>query len=122
MADATLEAGACLLTQDTKEFDFFNEILSALMHVGESTDGSPRQMGCCSGQISIFFICGQRIGHGGCPDMWGGGRMSGHVLYFFSLVVNDWTYLTQTFHVFGSVFYLHAIFFLPFFIIKPLSI
>ena len=55
VAHTSLEAGACFLTQDPEKFDFFDEVLNILVHVGETADGPAGEMrGGCS-KVAILL-------------------------------------------------------------------
>ena len=62
-AYAPLEAGCGLLAQKALHFDFFDQIVGALMQVGESVDFVPRKMGCGCHEVFMLGFLGQGIGH-----------------------------------------------------------
>ena len=63
-ADAALEACRRLLSEETLHLDLLDQIVSALMDVGEAVDLLPGQMRGCSHQIFILRILRQLVCHG----------------------------------------------------------
>ena len=102
-----LETRAGLLTQDAQQFDLFEKILHVLVHMGKTADGLAGQMGDGRGQLLIFRVARQGVGHGRGPDMRGRGRMACHILYPLPLVIDLMVQLPQTFQVILCSFDLH---------------
>jgi hypothetical protein len=96
------------LAQHPQEFYLLDEVFDVLMHVGEPADGPARQMGGGGGQVLVFFIVCQGIGHGGGPHMGGRGRVCGHILDLLPLVIDLRFKALEAFHVFRSVFQFHG--------------
>ncbi len=62
---APLKAGPCLVSDEAQHLDFLDQIIHALMNMGESADLSSGQMGGSCHQVFVFRPQGQFISKGG---------------------------------------------------------
>jgi hypothetical protein len=92
------------LSQHPQQLDFFDQVFDVLMYVGEATDGVARQMGGGRGQIPVFRLGGQGLGHGGRAHMGRRGRMARDIRDGFAFIVYFGLQLSQAFDVFSPVF------------------
>jgi len=102
-----LEAGAGLLTQDAQQLDFLDQVLHVLMDMGKTADDLAGQMGDGRGEVFVFRVVRQGVGHRRGPDMRGRRRVAGHILYPLPLVIDLVIQLPQTFQVILGGFDLH---------------
>ena len=83
-ANAPLEAGCGLLTEQSLHFDFLFEVFGALVDVRETVDLVPGQMRSCGHQVLILWIVGQIIGDCHAVDGRTDDRMINPVVDFFT--------------------------------------
>ena len=77
------------MSQDPEELDLFDQVFHALVDMGKAADGFSGQVRGGRGQVPVFRIVGQGIGHGRRAEMGGRGRVLGDVLDPFPFIVND---------------------------------
>ena len=56
MAHASLKTGCGLLTEHTKEFNFFDQVFNVLMHVGKTADSPAGKVRGGYGQVFILLV------------------------------------------------------------------
>ena len=97
--DAALEAAAGLLAEESLHLDLLDQVVSALMKVGEAVDGLAGQVGRRSHQILVLVVLCEFIGHRQAVDGGTDDRMVDPVVDFFTEHVDSRAELAQGFDV-----------------------
>jgi hypothetical protein len=87
--NAPLKAGACLVSNETKHLDLFDQVIHALVDMSESVDLLSSEMGSGSHQILILWSEGQLIGEGGGIDVGPKPGVFGDILHPLPVVVDN---------------------------------
>jgi hypothetical protein len=77
------------MSDETKHLNFFDQIVHALMDVGESVDLPASEMGGGCHQILIFGAKGKFIGEDCRINVRPKARMSGDILNAFPVIIDD---------------------------------
>lgn len=62
-ADAALETGSGLLSEETQHLDFFDQIIGTAVEVTKTVDSFAGQMGDGGHQVLMGRVMGQGVGH-----------------------------------------------------------
>src|SRR4030042_230693 len=84
------------MSDETEHLDLFDQIIHALVNVGESVDLPAGEMGGGRHQVLIFGTKGELIGEGGRVDVGTNPRMLGNILHALPVVIDGVMKIFQT--------------------------